>query len=123
MLTIPVHDCTAGFRCYRRTVLESIDLDTIQAQGYAFQVELAYRTTRQGFKVVETPIVFMDRRVGKSKMSHKIFVEGFLWVLRTRFGKKPPIHTLAEPQNNNQVRTVAESKQVEEVPSVARKSS
>src|SRR5438105_8377906 len=120
MLGIPVQDCTAGFRCYRRQVLESIDLDTIQAQGYAFQVELAYRTTRQGFKVVETPIVFMDRRVGKSKMSHKIFVEGFLWVLRTRFSKKPPIHTLAEQQNKNQV-TTAESKQAEEVPSVAKK--
>src|SRR5437660_4531787 len=121
MLGIPVRDCTAGFRCYRRKVLESIDLDSIQSQGYAFQVELAYRTTRQGFKVVETPIVFMDRRVGKSKMSHKIFVEGFLWVLRTRFGNKPPIHTLAEPQNHNQVRIAAESKQVEEVPSVAKK--
>lgn len=90
MLAIPVHDCTAGFRCYRRKVLESIDLDSIQAQGYAFQVELAYRTTRQGFKVVETPIVFMDRRVGKSKMSSTIFFEGFLWVLRTRFSKQPP---------------------------------
>ena len=90
MLGIPVHDCTAGFRCYRRKVLESIDLDSIQAQGYAFQVELAYRTTRQGFKVVETPIVFMDRRVGKSKMSSTIFFEGFLWVLRTRFSKQPP---------------------------------
>src|SRR5436305_341475 len=90
-------------------------------QGYAFQVELAYRTTRQGFKVVETPIVFMDRRVGKSKMSHKIFVEGFLWVLRTRFGNKPPIRTLAEPRNKNQVTTAAESKQAEEVPSVAKK--
>jgi dolichol-phosphate mannosyltransferase len=88
MLGIPVHDCTAGFRCYRRDVLESIDLDTVQAQGYAFQVELAYRTTRQGFKVVETPIVFMDRRVGKSKMSSTIFLEGFLWVLRTRLGGK-----------------------------------
>src|SRR5437667_696171 len=94
MLGIPVHDCTAGYRCYRREVLESIGLDTIQAQGYAFQVELAYRTTRQGFKVVETPIVFMDRRVGKSKMSHTIFLEGFLWVLRTRFGKQPSIPKL-----------------------------
>jgi len=98
MLGIPVHDCTAGFRCYRRKVLESIDLDTIESQGYAFQVELAYRTTQQGFRVVETPIVFMDRRVGKSKMSSKIFVEGFLWVIRTRFSKHPPAQASINPQ-------------------------
>src|SRR5947209_7850546 len=88
MLHIPVHDCTAGYRCYRREVLESIELDTVQSQGYAFQVEMAYRTTRRGFKVVEVPIIFMDRRVGKSKMSRKIFIEGFTYVLRARFGKQ-----------------------------------
>src|SRR5215469_10737132 len=60
VLWIPVHDCTAGYRCYRCNVLESIDLDTIQSQGYAFQVELAYRVMQKGFKIVETPIVFMD---------------------------------------------------------------
>ncbi len=87
MLNMPIHDCTAGFRCYRREVLEGIDLDSIQSQGYAFQVELAYRVLKHGFKVVETPIIFLDRRVGKSKMSRKIFLEGFTWVLRTRFGK------------------------------------
>lgn len=93
MLGLPIHDCTAGFRCYRRHVLESIGLDAIESQGYAFQVELAYRVYNQGFRIVETPIVFMDRRVGKSKMSRKIFIEGFTWVLRARFGKisrKPP---------------------------------
>ncbi len=88
MLGIPVHDCTAGYRCYRRQVLESIDLDTIQSQGYAFQVELAYRVMKQGFKIVETPIVFMDRRVGKSKMSRKIVIEGFTYVLEARFSKQ-----------------------------------
>lgn len=87
MLGLPIHDCTAGFRCYRREVLESIGLDTIESQGYAFQVELAYRVYKKGFRIVETPIVFMDRRVGKSKMSRTIFVEGFAWVIRTRFGK------------------------------------
>ena len=87
MLGIPVHDCTAGYRCYRREVLESIDLDSIQSQGYAFQVELAYRVMKQGFIIAETPIVFMDRRVGKSKMSRKIVAEAFLYVLRTRMGK------------------------------------
>src|SRR6266851_465583 len=102
VLGVPVHDCTAGFRCYRRQVLESIDLDTIQSQGYAFQVELAYRTTRKGFRVVEPPIVFMDRRGGKPKMSHTIFLEGFLWVMRTRLGrgKKLPARAAAIEQED-----------------------
>ncbi len=92
LLGIPVHDCTAGYRCYRREVLESIDLDTIQSQGYAFQVELAYRVMQQGFRIVEIPIIFMDRRIGKSKMSRKIVVEAFTYVLRTRFGISTPSH-------------------------------
>lgn len=71
-------------------MLENIDLDFIQSQGYAFQVELAYRVMKQGFTIVETPIVFMDRRVGKSKMSRKIVAEAFLYVLRTRFGEQIP---------------------------------
>ena len=87
MLGIPVHDCTAGYRCYRRQVLGSIELDNIEWQGYAFQVELVYRVYKHGFKIVETPIIFMDRRVGKSKMSRTIFLEGFTWVIRTRFGR------------------------------------
>ena len=93
MLGIPVHDCTAGYRCYRREVLESIDLDSIQSQGYAFQVELAYRVMKQGFVIVETPIVFLDRRVGKSKMSRTIVAEAFLYVLRTRLRQQ----VLSEP--------------------------
>ncbi|HEY7416096.1 MAG TPA: polyprenol monophosphomannose synthase [Ktedonobacteraceae bacterium] len=91
MLGIPVQDCTAGYRCYRREVLENLGLDTVQTQGYGFQVEMTYRTLKQGFKIVETPIVFMDRRVGKSKMSRTIFLEAFFYVLRTRFGKKPEL--------------------------------
>jgi len=89
MLGIPVHDCTAGFRCYRREVLESIDLDTIQSQGYAFQVELAYRVMKQRFRITEIPITFMDRRVGKSKMSRKIVIEAFTFVVRARLGRVP----------------------------------
>ncbi len=88
VLGLPVHDCTAGYRCYRRNVLEQINLDTIRSQGYAFQVELVHRVLQHGFKIVEIPIIFMDRRVGKSKMSRKIFIEGFLSVLRIRFGKQ-----------------------------------
>ena len=91
MLNIPIQDCTAGFRCYRRQVLESIDLDTVRSQGYAFQVEMLYRVLLQGLRVVEIPIIFMDRRVGKSKMSRKIIIEAFAYVIRTRFGKRPPL--------------------------------
>src|SRR5579859_7801540 len=58
VLGMPIHDCTAGYRCYRREVLESINLETIESQGYGFQVELAYRVMRGGFRIVETPIVF-----------------------------------------------------------------
>src|SRR5579859_622178 len=89
MLNLPIHDATAGFRCYRREVLQSIDLDSVQSQGYAFQIEMAYRTLLQGFKIVETPIIFMDRRIGKSKMSRAIFLEGFTYVLRARLGRVP----------------------------------
>jgi dolichol-phosphate mannosyltransferase len=94
VLNMPVHDCTAGFRCYRREVLERIGLDTIRSQGYGFQVEMAYRVQKMGFKIVETPIVFMDRRVGKSKMSRAIVFEAFTFVLRARFSKRPKaVHT------------------------------
>jgi len=88
MLGISVHDCTGGFRCYRRKVLQSIDLDSVKSRGYAFQVELTYRVQKQGFKIVETPITFMNRRLGTSKMSRKIVVEAFTYVLQTRFSKQ-----------------------------------
>ena len=120
MLGIPVQDCTAGYRCYRREVLESIDLDTIQSQGYAFQVELAYRVMRQGFRIVETPIVFMDRRVGKSKMSRAIVIEAFTYVLRTKFGKKQPIRTLPQAPISTDVAAVQQDKLKEEIPSAIR---
>lgn len=95
MLGIPVHDCTAGYRCYRREVLKAIDLDSIQSQGYAFQIELVHRVRRLGFKIKETPIVFKDRRVGKSKMSRKIVIEGFTYVLRARFSRQPRLQAPA----------------------------
>jgi len=86
VLGLPIKDATAGYRCYRRKVLTTLDLGGITSQGYAFQVELAYQTLKHGFRVSEVPIIFVDRRIGKSKMSRKIFIEGFLFVLRTRFG-------------------------------------
>lgn len=98
MLRLPVYDCTSGFRCYRRRVLQSIDLETIQSRGYAFQVELTYHAVKQGFSIFETPITFMDRHIGTSKMSHKIIVEAFIYVLRTRFRQQP---TLDLQQSND----------------------
>ncbi|HLZ24073.1 MAG TPA: polyprenol monophosphomannose synthase [Ktedonobacterales bacterium] len=85
MLGIPTHDCTGGFRCYRTAALRTLRLDLIRAQGYAFQVEMAYIFWKRGYRVREVPIIFVDRRVGKSKMSRRIFLEAFTWVVRTRF--------------------------------------
>ena len=76
LLGIPVHDLTGGFKCIRREVLETIDLDAITSRGYAFQIETTYRAVRAGFRVVEIPIRFADREEGGSKMSHAIVVEG-----------------------------------------------
>jgi len=123
MLGLPVHDCTAGYRCYRRRVLEAIDLDTIQSQGYAFQIELVYRVRKHGFKIVETPIVFQDRRVGKSKMSRKIFLEGFIFVFRTRLGlnKKHSIPSASASSHETENTGDAAGSQPEELPSVAKK--
>jgi len=74
-LQSPIHDMTGGFRCYRREVIEAIDLDSVHSKGYAFQVEIAYRVRRAGFRVVEVPITFRDRERGVSKMSRAIMVE------------------------------------------------
>jgi dolichol-phosphate mannosyltransferase len=70
-----VHDLTGGFKCYRRRVLETIDLDAVSARGYAFQIETTYRAVRAGFRVVEIPITFADREAGRSKMTRAIVLE------------------------------------------------
>ena len=75
VLLMPIHDSTGGFKCFRRRVLESIDLETIDAAGYVFQIETTYRTLRKGFRVVEVPIRFVDRTAGRSKMSRAIVLE------------------------------------------------
>jgi dolichol-phosphate mannosyltransferase len=75
LLGIRVRDLTGGFKCFRRTVLETLDLDAIHSKGYAFQIETTYRALRAGFRVVEVPIVFSDRMHGHSKMSRAIFLE------------------------------------------------
>jgi dolichol-phosphate mannosyltransferase len=86
VLGLDVRDLTGGFKCFRREVLEAIDLPTVRSHGYAFQVELTYRTVRAGFRVVEIPIVFRDRRLGRSKMSWRIAAEAMLLVPRLRGG-------------------------------------
>ena len=85
ILGVRIRDLTAGFKCFNRRVLEAIDLGEVQASGYAFQVELTYRTLKKGFTVKEVPIVFEDRRVGHSKMSRKIFLEGVTMVWKIKF--------------------------------------
>jgi dolichol-phosphate mannosyltransferase len=75
LLGLPYRDLTGGFKCYRRQVLEAIDLDSISSLGYAFQIETTYRAARAGFRVVELPITFVDRETGSSKMSRKIMLE------------------------------------------------
>jgi dolichol-phosphate mannosyltransferase len=78
LLGAPVHDLTGGFKCFRRAVLESIDLDGVHSKGYAFQIETTYRALRAGFRVVEIPITFADREAGGSKMSRAIVAEA-IW--------------------------------------------
>ncbi len=84
VLGVPVHDLTGGFKCIRREVLEAIELETVRADGYGFQIEVTYRALRAGFKVVEVPIVFTDRQAGTSKMSPEIALEAVLLVPRLR---------------------------------------
>ena len=91
ILGVNVRDLTGGFKCYRRAVLETIDLDAVDSKGYAFQIETTYRTLRAGFKVVEVPITFADREVGGSKMSKAIVAEAIWKVpglrLKALFGR------------------------------------
>ena len=84
VLGVGVRDLTGGFKCYRRSVLETIELDSVHSKGYAFQIETTYRALRAGFEVVEVPITFADREVGGSKMSKGIVVEAIWKVPRLR---------------------------------------
>lgn len=83
---MPVHDATGGFKCFRRKVLESINLDKVKSNGYAFQIEMNFKTWKKGFRVKEIPIIFVDRVKGKSKMSKKIVREAvtMVWKLRIK---------------------------------------
>jgi dolichol-phosphate mannosyltransferase len=87
ILWINIHDTTAGFKCYKRKVLETINLDGIKFIGYAFQIEMKYKVKKAGFKIKEVPITFTDRTAGESKMSKGIFKEAILGVIQMRFSK------------------------------------
>lgn len=82
---IPVRDTTAGFKCYRRRVLETVDLDAIRFKGYAFQIEMKFTAYKLGFKIKEVPVIFVNRREGTSKMSGGIFGEALFGVMRLRW--------------------------------------
>ena len=88
VLGLRVRDMTAGFKCWRRGALESIDLDSVGSEGYAFQVEMTYRAVRAGLDVVEIPITFRDRRVGESKMTGSIVTEAAFKVPALRFSRR-----------------------------------
>jgi dolichol-phosphate mannosyltransferase len=82
---IPIHDTTGGFKCYKRAVLESLDLDSIKSNGYSFQIETNFLAWKKGFTLLEVPIVFVDRRAGVSKMSKHIVHEAALMVWKLKF--------------------------------------
>lgn len=87
VLGLPVHDPTGGFKLFRRQLLERMDLDRVRSNGYSFQIEMTYRAVRLGCRVAEVPIVFVDRRVGQSKLSRQVMLEAMLMVPRLRFGR------------------------------------
>jgi dolichol-phosphate mannosyltransferase len=97
ILGIPVRDLTGGFKCFRRRVLEGLDLPSVGSNGYAFQIELTYRALKRGFSVREVPITFTDRLVGTSKMSRRIVAEALWMVWKIRFDKAANAGRLAPP--------------------------
>ena len=90
VLGMKVYDTTAGFKCYRSRVVETIDLDKVKMKGYGFQIEMKYSTHKLGFKIQEVPIIFVDRTAGTSKMSSGIFGEAFWGVMKLKFRKIKP---------------------------------
>ena len=90
VLGINIHDTTAGFVCYRRKVLQTIDLDAIRFKGYAFQIEMKYSARCLGFKIKEVPVIFVNRELGTSKMSGGIFSEALFGVMKLRISKIRP---------------------------------
>ena len=90
ILGLKTRDLTGGFKCFRRNVLETIDVNNLKSTGYSFQVETTYKTFLNGFKIKEIPIIFEDRVVGQSKMSSGIFLEALLMVIKLKLSVKKP---------------------------------
>lgn len=94
VLGVRIFDTTAGFKCYTRKVLETIDLDAVKMKGYGFQIEMKYSAYKLGFKIEEVPVIFINRQLGASKMSSGIFGEAFWGVINLRFRKIKPKATV-----------------------------
>ena len=84
---LPIKDATGGFKCWKREVLENINIHSIQSQGYSFQIEMTYRAWLKKYKICEVPIIFIDRTVGQSKMNKEIMIEAFFMIPKLRFLK------------------------------------
>ena len=82
---LPIHDTTAGFVCYRRRVLQTLDLDSIRFKGYAFQIEMKFTAYKYGFRIKEVPVIFINRELGTSKMNSSIFGEAMFGVIRLKW--------------------------------------
>lgn len=89
---LPVKDATGGFKCWKREVLESIDLDKVRSQGYSFQIEMTYRAWLQNFKIKEVPIIFVDRTIGESKMDRSVMLEAAILIPRLRLWRLFGLH-------------------------------
>ena len=83
---LTIMDCTSGFKCFRRSLIELIDLDRVKSDGYSFQIEMHFRSAQLGARIIEVPIIFIDRRVGQSKMSKRIVREAVLMVWKLKLG-------------------------------------
>ena len=89
---LPVKDATGGFKCWKREVLESLDLDNVRSQGYSFQIEMTYRAWLQNFKIKEVPIIFVDRTIGESKMDRSVMLEAAILIPRLRLWRLFGLH-------------------------------
>lgn len=86
ILNLPLRDCTSGFKCFKKNVLQGINLDKIESDGYAFQIEMNYKTYKKGFNIAEIPIIFIERQSGTSKMDKKIIFEALIMPFKLRLG-------------------------------------
>ena len=87
MLSLPVRDCTNGYRGYRREVIQNLNLDKIKSNGYSFLIEVLYESHKKGYLLAEVPTVYVDRQHGKSKLSWKVIIEAFLMVVKMSLGR------------------------------------